>query len=61
MPKFVLNQIVSFEESLHCEFKSVRIPKPVPVIRDQVDRYVVAYLNGGIAGSKGFQASFLRI
>ena len=51
MPKFVLNQIVSFEESLHCEFKSVRIPKPVPVIRDQVDRYVVAYLNGGIAGS----------
>ena len=48
--KFVLNQIVPLEESLRCEFKSVRV-NPVPVIREQVGRYVVAYLNGGIEGS----------
>ena len=51
MTKFVLNQEVPFEEGLHCEFKSVRVANPIPLIRDFVDVYVVAYLNRGIVGS----------
>ena len=52
MTKFVRNEKVPFEEGLNCEFKSLAgATNPVPLIRDYVDIYVVAYLNAGIAGS----------
>jgi CheY-like chemotaxis protein len=42
--QFVLNQAVSFEESLTCEFKEVK-GHPVQAIGKIVDEYVVAFLN----------------
>ena len=52
---FVLNQEVPFEEGLECEFKSITgVINPVPLIREIIDVYVVAYLNRGVSGSLYF-------
>ena len=48
--KFILNQTVPFEEGPSCELKSER-KDPVGSINQNVDRYVVAYLNSKIEGS----------
>jgi CheY-like chemotaxis protein len=42
---FVMNQPVSLEETLYCEFKEVKGLKPVKAIANTVDEYVVAFLN----------------
>jgi CheY-like chemotaxis protein len=42
---FVINQPVSLEETLYCEFKEVKGTKPVKTIANTVDEYVVAFLN----------------
>jgi len=43
--RFILNQPVLVEETLHCEFKEVKGGNPVKAIANTVDEYVVAYLN----------------
>jgi hypothetical protein len=43
--RFILNQPVPVEETLHCEFKEVKGRNPVKAIANVVDEYVVAYLN----------------
>ena len=53
--RFILNQEVPFEEGLEREFKSISgALDPIPLIRDFVDVYVVAYLNKGVSGSLYF-------
>lgn len=43
--RFVLNQPVEFEETLHHEFKEVKGTNPVDTIKNVTDEYVVAFLN----------------
>ncbi|MFC1882351.1 RNA-binding domain-containing protein [Thermodesulfobacteriota bacterium] len=49
--RLVLDQPISLEESLYCEFKEVKGQKPVKIIKNTADEYVVAYLNSQVAGS----------
>lgn len=41
----VLGNVVDWEESEECEFKSVRSANPVSTIRDLLARYVIAFMN----------------
>jgi schlafen family protein len=49
-PKFVSGRKVNEDESRTCEFKEVKSPKPLDVIRNAVDEYAVAYLNSNCGG-----------
>lgn len=53
--KFVINDVVELEETKDCEFKEIKGGKPIDTIKNTVDEYVVAFLNGisgaGVGGS----------
>lgn len=53
--KLVENEVVELEETKGCEFKEIKGGKPIDTIKNTVDEYVVAFLNGmsgaGIGGS----------
>lgn len=44
--RFALNQIVSIEETRYYEFKEIKGGNPLNTIKNTVDEYVVAFLNG---------------
>lgn len=51
---FIRNTQMWDEERMQCEFKEVKAANPVKAIENQIDEYVVAYLNADLVGSVYF-------